>query len=71
MTWRQWRDTLGDLATVGRDLTPAAVWRRRRAQRDCYHHDPKAGTSWLRSELIDTGRGKATWCTVCRQCWIV
>lgn len=50
-------------------LNPVAVWRRRRAQRECFHHDPRAGESFLRSQLIETGKAKMFWCTVCNRHW--
>lgn len=43
-------------------------WRRRRA---CFHHDPVARVSFIRSRLIHTGMGEMFWCTHCEQTWFV
>jgi hypothetical protein len=46
-------------------LRPSA----RRARRQCFHHDPVYGRSWLESALVDGGRAKHYWCTVCTTYW--
>lgn len=43
------------------------AWRRRRRkQRECWHHETTAATgtahSWIRSSLIEMGKGKMFWC---------
>jgi hypothetical protein len=45
-------------------------WRRRRAQRSCFHHDRASGTSWVAGELIDLGRRKMFSCGSCGKVWI-
>lgn len=42
---------------------------RRRKRRNCFHHDHRTGTSWIKSQLIDYGR-KLFWCTTCERTWI-
>lgn len=44
---------------------------RRRMRKGCFHHDPKTGVSWIKSQLIDTGMSKMFWCTHCQQTWFV
>lgn len=46
-------------------------------RRDCFHHErnislsgEETATSWIRSELVDLGRRKIFWCTVCKRKWI-
>lgn len=51
-------------------FNPVAGWRRRRAQRDCFHHEI-GGSSWIRAQLIEMGKSKMFWCTVCRKHWFV
>jgi hypothetical protein len=48
-------------------------WKRRREQRDCFHHDRRYEQtgSWVESMLIDLGRRKMFWCTRCDKTWIV
>ena len=43
-------------------------WKRRR---NCFHHDPVAKVSFIRSQLIDSGMRKMFWCTRCQQTWFV
>ena len=50
-------------------------WRKRRnKQKKCFHHEPtipgEKTYSYLRAELIDTGRRKMFWCTNCDKIWI-
>ena len=46
-----------------------------RLRRQCFHHDRgspannKPATSWLRSQLVDTGMRKMFWCTRCGRTW--
>jgi hypothetical protein len=35
----------------------------------CWHHDRVTGASWIRHELIDTGRNKFFWCIGCVATW--
>jgi hypothetical protein len=51
-------------------------WRRRRARRDCFHHDiggnpanTRPAVSWIKQQLIDMGKRKMFWCTQCGQSW--
>lgn len=49
-------------------------WRRRRVQRDCWHHargvNGAAAESWVTGHLIDLGRSKLFECSNCRRIWI-
>jgi len=46
-------------------------WRRRRAQRSCFHHDWRTGRSWIADELIDMGMRKMFTCWHCDKVWFV
>lgn len=48
-------------------MTAWFFWTRR--YRDCFHHDPKSGQSWIYDRLIDLGRRKMFTCTHCYQRW--
>lgn len=47
------------------------TWRRYRARKACFHHDRRTGTTWITSQLIDTGMRKLLWCTRCGKDWII
>jgi hypothetical protein len=44
------------------------AWRRRR---NCFHHSFASGTSYIKSQLIDTGMRKMFWCTKCQKTWFI
>lgn len=45
------------------------AWRERR---NCFHHNPTNGASWVtRGQLIDLGRRKLYKCVECRKVWII
>lgn len=58
------------------------MFKKWRKQRKCFHHDINAKdrvknggyygieTSYIRSELIDTGKRKRFWCNRCERVWI-
>lgn len=49
-------------------------WKRRR---NCFHHELPSVTnpellpaqSWIKSQLIETGKAKMFWCTGCGRTW--
>jgi len=43
--------------------------RKRRAQRECFHHDRVKGTLWIHSRIIESGMRKMFWCDSCSQVW--
>lgn len=53
-------------------------WRKRKQQRDCFHHRLPSITglsdfpaeSWIKSQLIETGKAKMFWCVECDKTWI-
>lgn len=47
------------------------VMRKWRARRECFHHDHRTGTSWITSQLINTGMGKMFSCQRCGRTWFV
>lgn len=50
-------------------------WRLRRQRKqkrkNCFHHDHRDGSSWIKSRLINNGAGKMFWCGLCGQTWFV
>lgn len=55
--------------------------RKWKKQRQCFHHRQRtynslnlqwlSAESWIRSQLIETGKAKMFWCTECEKTWIV
>jgi hypothetical protein len=54
-------------------------WRRWKKQRNCFHHEQRTydpinlqwlpAESWIKSQLIETGKSKMFWCTNCDRTW--
>jgi hypothetical protein len=46
--------------------------KRRRLQRDCWHHASYLDGdvhSFMRSQIIESGKAKMFWCTKCERTW--
>jgi len=41
----------------------------RSRRRECFHHDPDTGESFVGQALIDLGRRKHWWCRRCGRDW--
>jgi hypothetical protein len=52
-------------------------YKRWKQQRECFHHELPSvyhpelpAQSWIKSQLIETGKAKMFWCTGCEKTWI-
>jgi hypothetical protein len=56
-------------------------WQHWTKRRTCFHHQLPTydrnsqqwlpGESWIKSQLIETGKAKMFWCTECEKTWLV
>lgn len=58
-----------NLLLAGIVIVQVILYVRSRKRRECFHHAPSTGFSWIESRLIDTGMRKMFWCTQCGQTW--
>lgn len=49
----------------------AEWYRKRQVRKYCFHHDMHLGETFIRSQLIETGKSKMFWCTNCGRGWFL